>query len=185
MKRILITGAGGFLGSHVARRLSREGHVVFGTFGQQVDRFRRTFDDTPVQGLHVDLAKQETLAYAFQTAGPDLVVHCAALSDPNACQKSRSLAQILNVDATETLARLCLDQGARMIFFSTDQVFDGKRGGYKEGDPTQPMHVYGETKVQGEDRVLTILGGAATVLRIALVYGNSPTGRRSATEQVL
>lgn len=185
MKRILVTGASGFLGSHVARRLASGGHHVTGTFARHEDRFRAVLGDTAVDGRCLDLIRPESITELFAQAAPNCLVHCAALADPTTCQQDASLARAVNVDATVRLAGLCRENGARMLFFSTDQVFDGTGSRYREDAPPCPIHVYGETKAEAEQQVAAILEDAATVLRVALVYGNSPTGRRSATEQVL
>lgn len=185
MARILITGASGFLGAHTARTLAMEGHRVSGTYGSHKNRYLRIFRDIDIQGFHVDLTREDAMTSIFKTADPEIVIHSAALADPDSCQKDPALARQVNVEATDRIARLCLDRNARMIFFSTDQVFDGKKGGYSETDPPNPIHVYGQTKAEAEGKVTQRLGQNATVLRITLVYGNSPSGRRSSSEQVL
>lgn len=174
-KKILVTGASGFLGSHVTRGLLAENHRVTGTF------FR-----TQAKGTQLDLTSSEEIASVFHSADPEVVVHVAAMANLKPCEDHPELARRINAAATSELAELCRKQGARMIFFSTDQVFDGRGGGgYLESDAPNPIHMYGRTKMEAEKAVLHTLGSSATVVRVAIVYGSSPTGSRSCTEQVL
>jgi dTDP-4-dehydrorhamnose reductase len=173
-KNILVTGASGFLGSHVIGRLLADGHRVTGTFCR-----------TRTEGTRLDLISSEEIASVFQAANPDVAIHVAAMADLKPCEDQPELARRINATATAELAQLCRERGARMIFFSTDQVFDGQEGGYTEYHAPNPIHMYGRTKAEAEDAVLDILGSDAVVVRVAIVYGSSPTETRSCTEQVL
>lgn len=173
-KKILVTGASGFLGSHVTRLLHAENHCVTGTFYR-----------TRTKGARLDLTSSEEIAAVFHDANPEVVVHVAAMADLKPCEDHPELARRINATSTTELAELCRKQGARMIFFSTDQVFDGRDGGYLESHAPNPIHMYGRTKAEAEKAVLHILGDCATVVRVAIVYGSSPRGTRSCTEQVL
>ncbi len=76
------------------------------------------------------------------------------------------------------------ESGARIVFLSSDQVFDGRCGGYVESDPPNPIHVYGRTKLAAEQAIAEA-GPSATVLRLSIVFGPSPQGNRSCSEQIL
>ncbi len=179
--RILVTGGSGFLGYHVAQRFSADGHSVLATFRTRSDLLERLRD---VQRVVLDLADSGSVVAAYEAAGPDVVVHCAAMPDLGPCQESPELAQRCNVQATAELADLTARGGGRFLFISTDQVFDGEGSLYTEADEPRPLHVYGQTKLDAERVVLTS-GTGASVIRTALIYGNSPSGRRSASEQVV
>jgi dTDP-4-dehydrorhamnose reductase len=111
---------------------------------------------------------------------PQVIIHCAAIAKTAACQQNPSLARMINVEVTEFLANLASDSS--FIFFSTDLVFDGRKGNYVESDPVNPLNVYAQTKVAAEEIVLR--NPRHTILRTSLNYGFSPTGDRSFNEEI-
>ncbi|HAM35076.1 MAG TPA: hypothetical protein DEB40_01715 [Elusimicrobia bacterium] len=166
--RLLVTGGSGFIGSRLVRDLSVKWDVV-STCGKQ----------PPGPGMiRVDLTDAADLERAFHEAAPRAVVHTAAMAEPDACEKQPELAGRVNRDAAQGLARLCAKAGARFVHFSTDLVFDGLRGWYREQDAPHPLSVYGRTKLESEHAALEACPGAA-VLRVATVYGRAYGGRPS------
>ena len=151
-----ITGTGGLIGSYLLRSAPRE---------WQVHAMPR---DTKVLG---DWWKQHR---------PELVIHCAALSKAAACERDPELARTSNVELTRELCELARD--ARLIFFSTDLVFDGTKGNYSESDPVHPLTVYGRTKAAAERVVLA--NPRHTMIRVSLNAGVSPTGDRAFNEEI-
>lgn len=129
----------------------------------------------------LDLTNFREVEHAFLRESPQAILHCAALSKSPACQADPSLAWQLNVAVTQHLAALA--QGIPFFFFSTDLVFDGQRGRYVESDPTNPLSVYGTTKLAAEQVVLA--NPRHTVLRTSLNHGTSPTGDRGFNEETL
>jgi dTDP-4-dehydrorhamnose reductase len=178
--RILVTGASGFLGHWVARLLLAEGHDVVATHGRHPKRLAglATAESQPL-----DLEQRQSVRAAFEAARPEAVVHCAAMPDLGPCQAHPELARRCNVEATAELAELTAQRRGRFVFISTDQIFDGEASFYGETDAPKPLHVYGETKLAAERAVLAS-APEAVVLRTALIYGDSPSGKRSASEQV-
>jgi dTDP-4-dehydrorhamnose reductase len=165
--RLLVTGAAGFVGGRLLRDLAR-GHEVVGA---------RHAREAP--GLErADLTDEAAARGLLERVKPGAVVHCAALADPDACEKDPERARAVNARAPGVLARLCKKSGVRLIHVSTDLVFDGKRGGYSEADAAAPLSVYGRTKLEGEAAVLAEDPSAA-VVRVSLVYGRSLGGRPS------
>src|SRR4030095_11940417 len=117
---------------------------------------------------------------AFGTDEPSLVLHCAALSKTPACQADPPLARKLNSDLTTLLSDLCAE--AKLVFLSTDLVFDGKTGNYNESDKVNPLNIYAETKARAEESVLK--NPNHLVIRTSLNGGQSPTGDRGFNEEM-
>lgn len=180
VERVLVTGASGFVGGRLVRRLAREGSRVVAWSGRHPERIPGL---PGVETRSVDLGDASAIVRALAAAAPEAVVHAAAVSSLARCERQPELAARVNQRATELLAEACAARGARLVFCSTDQVFDGSRGGWAEGDAPRPLHVYGRSKLAAEAAVAA-LGGLGTRLRLALVYGDSPAGARSFHEQI-
>ncbi|HSU52616.1 MAG TPA: SDR family oxidoreductase [Candidatus Dormibacteraeota bacterium] len=160
---VWVTGAGGLIGSYLLQAAP-----------QYASQWR-------VRGLthaELDLADFPKVRDRFQVERPEVIIHCAALSKSPECQKNPGLARKLNVEVSRVLAELALD--IALLFFSTDLVFDGKRGNYEEQDLPNPLSVYGETKAEAESLVLA--NPRHTVVRTSLNYGISPSGDRAFNE---
>lgn len=182
MTEILVTGASGFVGSRLFRTLVADGHSVTGTFATHEARIPTVKGHA--QCVQLDLEDDASIERAFRASWPEVVVHTAAMSELRACESDPDRAQRVNVAASEKLARIAAAFGSRFILLSTDQVFDGARGNYSENDEPSPIHVYGRTKLDAEVAVRRA-HPAALVLRLALVYGASPSGTRTPNEQVV
>jgi dTDP-4-dehydrorhamnose reductase len=134
-----------------------------------------------VRGLtrdQLDLLDFDPVRREFGKDKPDLVVHCAAMSQSPECQKHPELAQRVNVDVTTLLAELAVD--IPFFFFSSDLVFDGQKGNYSETDVANPLSIYGETKLTAEKVILA--NPKHTVIRTSLNGGTSPSGSRGFNE---
>ena len=129
----------------------------------------------------VDLADSHAVARAFRAAHPDVVIHAAALARIADCHREPQRAQQINVTATAVLAEQCVHFGTRLVFVSTDLVFDGERGGYCEDDIPLPLSVYGRTKREAEEIVRAV--PQSVVARLSLLYGPSRNGRSSFFEE--
>lgn len=160
-----ITGAGGLIGNYLvqtARDFAPEWHVV------------------PLTRARLDLLDFAAVRRAFREDRPRLVIHCAALSRSTECQANPDLARRLNVEVTALLAELAAE--VPLVFFSTDLVFDGRKGRYVETDPVGPLSVYAETKAAAEQIVLA--NPRHTVVRTSLNGGTSPRGDRGFNEEL-
>lgn len=178
MAHVLVTGGTGILGSHIVRELLGA-HEVTATFGGRPDLMPEG-----ARGVPLDLADDGSIERAFREAWPEVVIHTAAMTEAKPCEVDPELARRINVDGTFKLARLAQAFGARLIILSTDQVFAGDEGPYAEDATPRPLQTYGRTKLDGEDAARRA-HRSVTVLRVSLVYGNSPTGDRSASERLL
>lgn len=106
-----------------------------------------------VKSLALDLVDEDRVKKQVLALKPEAVVHTAAMTDVEECQRDPLRAKQVNVQATKNLARIAGEMGIRFVYISTDYVFDGKRGDYVETDPANPINVYGETKLLGEEAV--------------------------------
>jgi len=140
-------------------------------------------DAAPAYGLNLqclerpilDIGHPASIAHAFSTHSPSLVINTAAYTDVDAAEDDPAAAYRANRDGPAELARLCAAAGIPMIQVSTDYVFDGRKGApYIESDVTAPQSVYGASKLAGERAVLTLCP-RAVVLRTAWLY--SPIGK--------
>jgi dTDP-4-dehydrorhamnose reductase len=163
MKKLLITGASGFLGWHLCRLAQEKWHV----FG-----ISHTQPSASVSSIALDLTDRSALTAYFQTLQPDAVIHTAALSSPNACQENPASHDI-NVMASWHLAELCAAAQIPFVFTSSEQVFDGLNPPYKERDRPCPINRYGEQKVAAELGILSRYPTAA-ICRMPLMYGVAP-----------
>lgn len=162
---LLVTGASGFLGWNLCQQAAQQWRVV-GTYGAHPVAI------AGVEMRPVDLMDEGAIAALVEAVRPAAVVHLAAQSSPNICQRSPEVSQRVNVDAAALLAKLCADRAIPLIFTSTDLVFDGRRSPYQEDDPVNPINVYGEQKALAEEKILSLYPQAA-VCRMPLMFGEA------------
>jgi dTDP-4-dehydrorhamnose reductase len=153
--RIVISGAGGQVGSFLAAAAARQGRDVLALTSSEWD-----ITDPVAAGRFIESG--------------DVVVNCAAYTDVDGAESDEPAAYAVNVIGPENIARACARAGAQLIHISTDYVFSGDFAGsaprpYEPGDETAPLNVYGRTKLSGEVAVLATLP-KATVVRTAWVY---------------
>jgi dTDP-4-dehydrorhamnose reductase len=134
-----------------------------------------------VSRLDFDLTDENSIEAAYRQDRPDLIIHCAALSQSAPCEANPALARRINVGATKLMADLAGE--GRFLFFSTDLVFDGKKGDYVETDSVNPLNVYAETKAEAEPVVLKHPN--SVVIRTSLNGGVSTSGNRGFNEELL
>jgi dTDP-4-dehydrorhamnose reductase len=176
MRRILITGATGFIGSHLAYR-SRHLWTVYGTF--------HSHRNTPpwIQAIPFDLAVDNP-SVLLDTMYPDRVVHTAAISKTEACHRDPDAAIRVNVRGSERLAAACATRKIPLIFISTDMVFDGVNPPYSETSIPNPQTHYGKSKLAAEEAVRAKIPDA-TIIRSNLVYGRGLGWGTSFSEHII
>ena len=108
-----------------------------------------------------------------------MIIHAAAISGAEDVRKNPRQAWAVNVEATQQLAVWCRDHRRRLVFTSTDMVFDGARGWYREDDPRAPIVEYGRTKAAAEEAVLEVPGGLVARLACSSAHPGSAAGRSS------
>lgn len=173
--RVLLTGASGLLGGRIAERL-RESFDVITTR-------HRAAAHGDGESVGLDLGSSDSVEAAFDRARPDAVVHAAALSDVDRCEREPELARSVNVSGSERIAQACATRGLALVALSTDLVFPGDLSLSAEGAMPQPLSVYGRTKLAGEVAILALCPSAA-VTRVALVIGRGHGPRGTGTEAI-
>lgn len=159
--RVLVTGAAGQLGRAFAEVAVPRHDLVLLT---------RPGGATVADGLPVDLTDPAALADAVRRHRPDWVLHAAALTDVDACERDPALAHRVNALATQAVAQAARNAGAGLVAVSTDYVFDGERGDYRETDVPRPLSAYGRSKLEGE-RLALAAHPEAIVARTSVVFG--------------
>ena len=171
MKKILITGASGFLGWNLCRIASKE---FYGT-----GLFHNHSTQLPgVTYEKCDITNYSSLKELISRIKPDGVIHTAALSNPNYCQNNRSESKLVNVTASVNIAGLCSDLEIPCVFTSTDLVFDGKNPPYSETSAVSPVNLYGEQKLEAEEKMLAV-HSKMTICRMPLMFGDVPVHAKS------
>jgi len=151
--RVVIIGAGGRLGAALLRE------------------YREQFEVVGFNHAQLDLGTPEQFAMTLDPIEFYALINAAALTDVDYCEDHRAEALQLNAEAPRVLAEICRAKNARFVQVSTDYVFDGeKRAPYTEDDPADPISVYGESKREGELRVLAA-NPRTLVLRVSWVFG--------------
>jgi dTDP-4-dehydrorhamnose reductase len=169
--RVVLTGASGQLGGYLLERLVESGHEVSAWSGNEAGR------RGGVTLLPVDLAELEAVERCLTLADPEAVIHAAAMSSAEAVRRDPARGKAVNTEATARIAAWCARHDRRLVYTSTDMVFDGSRGWYGEDDPAEPVVAYGRTKRDAEPAVLAVPRGL--VARVSLLYGPSRSGRES------
>jgi dTDP-4-dehydrorhamnose reductase len=162
---LLVTGASGLLGSKLTYLATKKGYEVFSAYNQNIPKI-----GTP---LKLDITNLELTAPAFGKADPDVVIHAAALTNVDKCETCKEHAWRINVQGTKNISELCEQHQVYMIFISTDYIFSGEQGDYRETDPPSPINYYGKTKLEAEQYVQKVVPHFC-IARTAVLYGATP-----------
>lgn len=163
MKRVLITGGKGFLMSRTTKAYADKWEIL------SLDREQ------------LDITDHEAVSKTFEEFRPTHVIHAAAIAMTQVCEDHPDLAKQVNTDAAEHIAKECLKHRAKLLFFSTEQVFNGnpEPGPYKVDTIPVPDTVYGQTKYAAE-QAIQALDTEAVILRLSWLFGlperNLPNG---------
>ncbi|MGN1373569.1 MAG: dTDP-4-dehydrorhamnose reductase [Candidatus Coproplasma sp.] len=166
--KILVTGIGGQLGYDVMNELAKRGHIGIGS----------DIQDTSVFELYekLDITDNQAVEQIFRKVKPDAVIHCAAWTAVDAAEDDdkQELVKMINVCGTQNIATSCKNLGCKMMYISTDYVFDGQ--GTKPWEPDckdyKPLNVYGQSKLGGELAVSQTIDNYF-IVRIAWAFGQN------------
>jgi dTDP-4-dehydrorhamnose reductase len=167
--KILVTGASGLYGSKVAQ-IAEKRHQVYSIHNKHSAPFG--------QPIQLDISNRENLVAEFQRIKPDTVIHAATLTDVDECELNRELARKINVEGTLNVAEAAEEINAFLLYISTDYVFDGENGNYKEEDQPSPINFYGYTKLLAEERIRKI-SSQFCIARTSVIYGTTPSAGKT------
>jgi dTDP-4-dehydrorhamnose reductase len=176
-KKLLVTGASGFLGWNVAR-IARSDWNVFGIY----NRHHTKIEDVSMTRL--DLSDYDNLKKCFNDIRPDAVIHTAAVSNPNYCEMHPMESRKVNVSASLAIADMCSTASIPLLFTSTDLVFDGSSPPYSESDMVNPINVYSEHKVLAEEMMRDVYP-ETTICRMPLMFGYSGSVNQGFTSKMI
>ena len=175
MQTVLITGTGGFVGTYLISLLAQDYKIIACSRSPLADAI---FQPNIYPEI-LDFRYAEEVNRLVQKHKPHFVVHAGAMSKPDDCELNKELAYETNVTGTKNLLQAALKHNSFFLFLSTDFVFDGISGFYKEDDPTGiPVNYYGHTKLLAEQAV-TKYTHAWSIVRTVLVYGKPLAGRHN------
>ena len=160
--RILITGAFGQLGHALQSVLSKKSNYELICTGRKIKK--------GLEGIPLDIRNQVALKEIINTTAPDILINLAAMTNVDACELNPKLAGEINVAG---LQHICDSFSGKIIHLSTDYVFDGTSGPYKEDDPLNPISIYGKTKLASE-HILLEKDIKNLVIRGNVLYDYSP-----------
>ena len=175
--KVFVTGVAGQLGHDVMNELAKRGYEGIGSDVKEV--YSGVADGTPVTTMPyvpMDITDRVSVEKVLKEAAPDAVVHCAAWTavDLAEDEDKKETVRKVNAEGTRNIALVCKELGCKMVYISTDYVFDGQ--GTEPWDPDckdyKPLNVYGETKLEGELAVSENLE-KYFIVRIAWVFGKN------------
>jgi len=160
--KFLVTGSAGLVGSQVIKDLTESNDTIYSCY----------YNSKPELGIAtpLDLTNSENIIKTIENIKPDVIIHLAAMTNVDQCEKEKDLALEINAKATETLARQAAKHGSFFVYVSTDYVFDGESGLKKENDTTNPIDYYGKSKLDGE-KALDDMASAWCIARTSTPFG--------------
>jgi len=164
MQTLLITGSNGLLGSRLVRQAQRRYKVV------GISKAAPTESPLGYDFCRVDIRDRPRVAVVVAKCRPAVIIHTAAMTAVDRCEISPVEAAAINVAGSEHVAAAAAAVGAHLIALSTDYVFDGEAGPYRETEATNPLSVYGRTKLEAERRVAAVCPNAC-IARTSGLYG--------------
>ncbi|GAA4459082.1 SDR family oxidoreductase [Rurimicrobium arvi] len=165
--KVFIIGASGLVGTNCMRHFKSEGWDVLGSY------FSYATDDTV---FYNTLEPEHSENFDIISWKPDVIVHCGAMTHVDQCETEPEESYQKTVQSTINVIALARQCAARMVYISTDYVFDGKEGPYREDAPVNPLSVYARHKLEAEQKVLSDIPDSL-VLRVTNIYGDEERGK--------
>ena len=171
----MITGSNGLLGQKLVKKLRQRDDIELIATSRGDNRLQQQ-DGYQYESLDIaDSAAVESLIARYK---PDSLIHTAAMTHVDRCHEDPDTCHKMNIDAVKGIAEACKKHGVHLVQLSTDFIFDGENGPYTEEDQPNPVSIYGESKLKGEE-IIRESGIDAAILRTILVYGVAENMSRS------
>ena len=172
-KKVLITGSNGLLGQKLVKLLKSNFNVLATSTGENL-----IFDKDGYLHQTMDITNFQELKLTFDSFKPDYVINTAAMTNVDGCEDSKSKCDEVNVFAVRKMTSLCQQYNSHFIHISTDFIFDGENGPYKEEDTPNPLSYYGKSKFESE-KIVSSSEINWTILRTIILYGTADQLQRS------
>lgn len=173
MKTIIITGAYSLLGSALMQTISTENYRVITAWHNK----KTVLSSKNTNTTFLDIANPVLVYETFKKFKPHIIIHAAAISDVDYCETHKEEAVRVNISGTKNILSECQHFGTKIVFISTNAVFDGTKAPYKENDIPHPIVFYGKTKHEGEELVKKSTF-PYIIVRLTTMYGWQPQGAR-------
>jgi dTDP-4-dehydrorhamnose reductase len=164
--KILVTGSNGLLGQKLLSTLSVKAHQLLG-----IDLADQSFVTSQVHEYRkLDITDRQSVARSIDEMQPDIILHTAAMTTVDKCELEKEICWRINVKGTDHLVNAALKAGSKFVFISSDYVFDGRNGPYKEDDRPNPISYYGRSKLAAEN----LIRGSSlnhAIVRTIVLYG--------------
>ena len=168
MKKICVTGGNGLLGTKLLATACKKYSLV------SIDIHESSLSQCDkLEYVRGDITDRDAIIDQLIRIHPGCVIHTAAFTNVDGCEREKDKAWEVNVRGAENVAMACRDLKIKMIHISTDYVFDGKNGPYSETDEPNPISFYGKTKLESEKRISDILEDFV-IARTMVLYGYFP-----------
>lgn len=173
--KILVTGSNGLLGQKLIKLLGNKPDIELLATSKGANRVS---NQEGYQYQALDITNQQEINSIFDTFKPNVVINTAAMTNVDACEKDKELCWDLNVNAVKYMIAASEKHNTHLIHLSTDFVFDGKEGPYKETDQPNPLSYYGKSKYEAE-KLLQVSNIKWAIARTIIVYGVAENMSRS------
>ncbi|TYP97515.1 dTDP-4-dehydrorhamnose reductase [Tenacibaculum adriaticum] len=167
MKKVLITGSNGLLGQSLLDLFLEDNNFEIIALSRGENRYPKT---KGYKYFNIDVTEFEKLEQIVISEVPDFIINTAAMTNVDTCEDNKEDCDKINVELVQNLAGLCEEINSHLIHISTDFIFDGKKGYYKETDKPNPLSYYGLSKLKSEEILINSCIDY-TILRTILVYG--------------
>ncbi len=175
MKTILVTGSNGLLGQKLTDKLYNHPELRLFATSKGENRHPKNGE---FEYHSLDITNEEDVKEVFKSLKPDIVIHTAAMTNVDLCEKEQEMCQKLNVEAVQFIVNSCKENNCYLVHLSTDFIFDGEKEMYNETDLPNPLSLYGRSKLDAENLIVHS-EIQYSILRTIVVYGVTAEMSRS------